>query len=74
MPSDHCRTSVWIDHLKNSDAVMADLLETGRVLAHSLVTGELALGSLRRRRAVLEAPRDLPQGTIASDHEFNNAQ
>ena len=62
-------TSVWIDHLKSSDLVLADLLGTGRVLAHSFVTGELALGSLRQRRTVLESLRDLPQVTVASDDE-----
>ncbi len=62
-------TSVWIDHLKSSDFVLADLLETGRVLAHSFVTGELALGSLRQRRTVLESLRDLPQATVAGNDE-----
>jgi predicted nucleic acid-binding protein len=46
-------TSVWIDHLKSGDSVLADLLGAGRVLAHPFVTGELALGSLRQRRTVL---------------------
>jgi predicted nucleic acid-binding protein len=62
-------TSVWIDHLKSSDLVLAGLLGTGRVLAHSFVTGELALGSLRQRRTVLESLRDLPQANVASDDE-----
>ena len=62
-------TSVWIDHLKNSDPVLADLLGKGRVLAHSFVTGELALGSLRQRRTVLESLRDLPQANVAGDDE-----
>jgi predicted nucleic acid-binding protein len=62
-------TSVWIDHLKSSDPVLADLLGMGRVLAHSFVTGELALGSLRQRRTVLESLCALPQATIASDDE-----
>ena len=62
-------TSVWIDHLKSSNPVLADLLGNGRVLAHSFVTGELALGSLRQRRTVLESLRDLPQATVASDDE-----
>ena len=62
-------TSVWIDHLKSSDLVLAGLLGTGRVLAHSFVTGELALGSLRQRRTVLESLRDLPQAIVASYDE-----
>jgi predicted nucleic acid-binding protein len=63
-------TSVWIDHLKSSDPVLADLLGKGRVLAHSFVTGELALGSLHQRRIVLESLCDLPQATVASDDEI----
>jgi predicted nucleic acid-binding protein len=62
-------TSVWIDHLKNGDSVLADLLEAGRVLAHAFVTGELALGSLRQRQTILESLRDLPQATVANDDE-----
>ena len=62
-------TSVWIDHLKSGDPLLADLLGKGQVRAHSFVTGELALGSLRQRRTVLESLRDLPQATVASDDE-----
>ena len=62
-------TSVWIDHLRNGDTVLANLLGSGRVLAHSFITGEIALGSLRRRDAVLGSLSDLPQATLASDDE-----
>jgi predicted nucleic acid-binding protein len=62
-------TSVWIDHLKDGDPGLAGLLESGRVLAHPFVTGEIALGSLRQRGIVLDALRDLPQATVASDDE-----
>jgi predicted nucleic acid-binding protein len=40
-------TSVWIDHLRAGDAKLASLLDTGQVLAHPFVTGEIALGQLR---------------------------
>jgi predicted nucleic acid-binding protein len=62
-------TSVWIDHLKSGDAMLADLLGTERVLAHSFVIGELALGSLRQRSAVIGYLGDLPQATVANDDE-----
>lgn len=62
-------TSVWIDHLKVGDPKLTELLESGRVLAHPFVTGEIALGSLRQRSIVLAALRDLPQVTVASDDE-----
>ena len=62
-------TSVWVGHLRDSDAVLADLLERGLVLVHPFVIGELALGSLRRRAAVLGALMDLPRANVASDGE-----
>jgi len=62
-------TSVWIDHLKAGDARLVELLGRGRVLAHPFVTGELALGSLHQRAAVLGALNDLPQALVAREDE-----
>jgi len=62
-------TSVWIDHLRSGDAMLAALLERGQVLAHPFVIGELGLGSLRQREVVLEALQDLPRATVATDTE-----
>ncbi|MBN3842037.1 type II toxin-antitoxin system VapC family toxin [Burkholderia sp. Ac-20349] len=62
-------TSVWIDHLRAGDVTLTALLETERVLIHPFVIGELALGSLRDRQTVLDALRDLPVATSATDDE-----
>lgn len=62
-------TSVWIDHLRRSDDVLAALLEQGTVLAHPFVIGELALGSLARRDAILRLLRRLPKANVARDDE-----
>jgi predicted nucleic acid-binding protein len=62
-------TSVWVDHLRTGDATLAALLESGRVLGHPFVVGELALGHLRQRQTILAALQDLPQATAASDAE-----
>jgi predicted nucleic acid-binding protein len=62
-------TSVWADHLRASDAALADLLNAGSVLGHPFVVGELALGHLRQRRAVLDLLSNLPQALVASDAE-----
>jgi hypothetical protein len=62
-------TSVWVDHLRIGDAALADRLDNGQVLAHPFVIGELALGDLRRRNAVLEGLADLPQAEVATDSE-----
>jgi predicted nucleic acid-binding protein len=62
-------TSVWVDHLRAGDKMLAGLLEAGRVLAHPFVIGELALGNLRQRELVLTSLQDLPRAGVATDHE-----
>lgn len=62
-------SSVWIDHLRNGEPLLAGLLDAGRVLAHPFVIGELALGSLRQRDVILSALQDLPQAVVAGDDE-----
>lgn len=62
-------TSVWIDHLRSGDAALARLLDAGQVLVHPFIVGELALGNLRQRSAILSSLQDLPATRIASDAE-----
>ena len=62
-------SSVWIDHLRTGDGTLVELLETGQVLAHPFVIGELALGGLRQRETILAALRGLPRAIVASDEE-----
>jgi predicted nucleic acid-binding protein len=65
-------TSVWIDHLRAGNAQLTALLETGQVLAHPFVIGEIALGRLRQRDLVLEALSDLPKAKVATDEEVRH--
>ena len=62
-------SSVWIDHLRHGDAMLARQLQQGRVLCHPFIIGELALGNLRQRGAILSALQDLPPVPVASDPE-----
>ncbi|HEV8016258.1 MAG TPA: type II toxin-antitoxin system VapC family toxin [Stellaceae bacterium] len=62
-------TSVWVDHLRANDGALATLLDTGMVLVHPFVIGELALGNLRQREIVLNALADLPHASVATDAE-----
>jgi len=39
------------------------------VLAHPFVIGELALGHLQQRQAILDALHNLPQATVSTDAE-----
>jgi predicted nucleic acid-binding protein len=63
-------TSIWIDHLRSGNPDLIGLLGRRRVLGHSWVTGELALGQLSGRREILTLLGNLPQATIASASEI----
>jgi predicted nucleic acid-binding protein len=62
-------TSVWIDHLRRSDAGLVALLLAGQVLVHPWVVGELACGNLQDRKLVLDLLQSLPLSPVASTGE-----
>lgn len=62
-------SSVWIDHLRAGELALVELLNTGQVLAHPFIVGELACGNLSNREAVLSLLQDLPSVPIATDEE-----
>lgn len=62
-------TSVWIDHLRQGDAELADALQQGRVAIHPFVVGELACGNLRARAEVLGLLQALPSLPVATAEE-----
>jgi len=47
-------TSVWIDHLRSGNPLLAKLLDQNCVVMHSMVLGELACGNLQNRRELLQ--------------------
>jgi len=63
-------TSVWIDHLRKSEAKLHDLLLNDEVVTHPLVRLELALGSIANREKVLADLALLPQASIAGIDEL----
>jgi len=62
-------TSIWVDHLRFGNATLGALLNSGMVLTHPFVIGELSLGNLRQRETVLTALSDLPLAVVATDAE-----
>jgi predicted nucleic acid-binding protein len=62
-------STVWIDHLRHGDSLLANRLNVGQVWTHPFIIGEIALGSLHRRGEVLALLRNLPAATQASDDE-----
>ncbi|HEY1612655.1 MAG TPA: type II toxin-antitoxin system VapC family toxin [Rhizomicrobium sp.] len=63
-------TSIWVDHLRNGDKTLFALLDSGSVLIHPFVVGELALGQLRQRETVLSALLQLSRVNVATDTEI----
>lgn len=62
-------TSVWIDHLRTGNDRLRALLDSGGVLMHPFVVGELACGNLTNRGEVLGLLKALPQCPVAMDDE-----
>jgi predicted nucleic acid-binding protein len=62
-------SSVWVDHLRSGNAALAKLLQGSQVLVHPFVTGELALGHLKKRAMILADLQRLPHAVLAHDEE-----
>lgn len=61
-------TSVWVEHFRSSNAILAARLEKGEVLMHSFVLGELMLGGVRGN--ILADLRNLPSASVATAGEI----
>ena len=61
-------TSVWVDHLRRSDAQLRAALVANQIFIHPMVVGELACGNLRNR-ATLAHLQLLPHVTVATHDE-----
>jgi predicted nucleic acid-binding protein len=63
-------TSVWVDHLRNGNDPLAELLLKDEVACHPMVIGELACGNLKRRKELLALLHALPSIERVSDDEI----
>ena len=62
-------TSIWIDHLHRTEPDLVAVLEEAEVCLHPMIIGEMALGSLRDRSAILSMLADLPAVSVATHAE-----
>ena len=52
-------TSVWVDHLREAEAHLLEILSVGKVLMHAMIVGEIACGNLANRAQVLRNMKSL---------------
>jgi predicted nucleic acid-binding protein len=62
-------TSIWVDHFRHRVSLLEDLLNSGEVVTHLFIIGELACGNLRKRTEILNLLSALPTLKIASHSE-----
>ena len=59
-------TSVWVDHFRQHNDILADLLHLDLVMVHPLILGEIACGLLPNRNQTLSDLKSLRQSRQAS--------
>lgn len=62
-------TSVWVDHFRQNNAGLVDLLELDLVMGHPLILGEIACGTPPHRTHTLTDLGDLRQTQQTSIRE-----
>jgi predicted nucleic acid-binding protein len=62
-------SSIWIAHFRQAEPELVRLLNSASVLAHPFVSGELALGHLKKREEKIACLLNLPQVCVATDDE-----
>jgi hypothetical protein len=62
-------SSIWIDHIRAPHELLATLLARHEVIVHPFVIGEVALGSIRNRNAIIASLEELPSAELATDDE-----
>ena len=63
-------TSVWINHLRDGNKLLEDLLLNGKVMTHAHIIGELACGNIKNRKEILSLIKALPLAPLIEFNEF----
>jgi len=59
-------TSIWVDHLRNRNPDMEQLLGRGQIVMHPFIVAEISLGSLRNRKRMLDDLEALLEVNVAA--------
>ena len=63
-------TSVWVNHLRNSNKHLEKLLLNGEVVCHEHIIGELACGNIKNRKEIISLLHTLPMASLIEIEEF----
>ncbi len=63
-------TNVWIHHFRRRDAELAANLDAGSVACHPYVIGEIACGTLKKRKEILGLFQSLPSTPVVEPDEL----
>lgn len=62
-------SSVWIDHFRRGNVLLAEWLENDQALCHPFVIGELACGHLSSRASTIQMLHTLPEAPLMQHDE-----
>lgn len=62
-------TSIWIEHFRQIQPALVQLLNTGQVCTHPFIIGELACGCLKNPEKTIALLKNIPMLTLATDDE-----
>ena len=53
-------TSIWVEHFRQTNKELSELLNRIQAITHPFVMGELACGNLKNRKEILSLFSELP--------------
>jgi hypothetical protein len=63
-------TSIWVNHLREGNSHLEELLLNANVVCHHFIIGELACGNIRNRNEFLSLIQTLPMAPMIDPDEF----
>jgi predicted nucleic acid-binding protein len=63
-------TNIWINHFRKTELGLVALLNTGSVVCHPFIIGELAAGNLKNRDEILGLFQALPSAPVVELEEY----
>jgi len=62
-------SSIWIEHFKKQNELIPDLITRNLIVTHPLIIAEIALGTPKNKKIILEIMKELNQTEQATTEE-----